>query len=238
MGSDPDGLDQQPKPAPPPPLPAPTGGVVIEHPCVSGTAGCGPANVGTVTVTDSSGGSIETTTSAVEGLTPEVRPLIGPMPSQPVNEGPSQKGLFGVSFGGFAAVGYGGVAAVDASILGGVSSSGVGGAGSFGTVLTDEAPMPGFGYPGEEGWGYGLAVGLGPGVSKSNAQTFSELKGPFDTTIIATPIITLQFDSAVNDTTRVINWSGPSGLGVFHFRTTTPSWAAGDVPFGGPLNKY
>lgn len=170
-------------------------------------------------------------------------PSIGPSstPARQAEASDSRTGLFGVNYGGFAAIGYGGVAAVDTSVNGGINMAGNGGigvAGSFGAVITDEGVTPGFGYPSDEGWGYGFAATAGPGVFYSNAATYADLRGPFDTTIISTPIITLQYDSAVGDITRVFSFSGPSGLGIFHFRTTTPAWSTLDVPVNVPLNKY
>jgi RHS repeat-associated protein len=178
-------------------------------------------------------------TPIVTTLSPSVGPSSGPIPQTPASE--SRKGLFGVNYGGFAAVGYGGMAGIDSSVNAGVNFSGNGGigvAGSFGTVITDEGIGPGFGYPSDEAYGYGLAASAGPGLFYSNAATYADLRGPFDTTIIATPIITIQYDSAVGDATRVFSFSGPSGLGIFHFRTTTPAWSTIDVPVNVPLNKY
>jgi RHS repeat-associated protein len=178
-------------------------------------------------------------TPIVTTLSPSMGPSTGPRPQTTGSE--SRSGLFGVNLGGFAAVGYGGVAAVDTSVNAGASFSGNGGigaAGSFGAVITDEGIGPGFGYPSDEGYGYGLAASAGPGIFYSNARTYEQLQGPFETTIIATPIVTLQFDSAIGDSVRVFQFSGPSGLGIFHFQTTTPHWATVDVPVTVPLNKY
>jgi len=170
---------------------------------------------------------------------PAVGPSSGPAPQQGFSES-GRTGLFGVNLGGFAAVGYGGVAAADASYVLGMNASGnggLGGAGSIGTVITDEVTSQGFGYPSDEGWGYGIAAAAGPGLFLSNADSYQQLQGPFHTTVVATPIITFQYDSAVGDPNlRAVQFSGPSGLGIFHFTTTTPASTTWDLSVREPLN--
>ena len=181
-------------------------------------------------------------TPIVTNLTPAIGPRSGPAPEIPPTES-SRTGLAGVELSGFAAIGYGGISAVEAGYALGINGSGnggIGGAGSFGLVTNNEGvDGDGFGYPSAEGWGVGIATSAGIGGFASAAESYQQLQGPFETTIIATPILTFQKDSAIGDpSTSVIHWSGPSGLGVFHFQTTTPRWSTWDLSVTEPLNRY
>jgi len=179
-------------------------------------------------------------TPIVTTLMPSVGPSSGVIPTAPPGpQGPSGIGLFGLSLGGFAGAMAGGGAVVDGGLSAGINTNGYGGMGydiSGGGLLGGSRSQGGFGYPSEDGFGLGLAAAFGPGIFWSNAEDFKQLEGPFDTTIIATPIGSLQWDKAVGDTTVKLTASpGPSGLGIFHFKTTT---IAVDVPINTPLNKY
>jgi RHS repeat-associated protein len=187
-------------------------------------------------------------TVAVSLSSPSVGPATpqpGPVAPQsaPLLSSSSRFGLFGISFGGFAAGGFGSVTAVNGSVAGGINTNGNGGVGatvSGGAILS---PFPmgssSVGYPSSNGWGYGGAASIGPSVFWSNATDFKQLGGPFNTTIIATPLITIQWDESPTpgDNTRIFSFSGPSPIGgIFHFQTTTP--ATVDVPVLVPLKNY
>lgn len=97
-----------------------------------------------------------------------------------------------------------------------------------------------YGYPSEEGFAFGVAAGGGPSLFWSNAEEFRDLRGDFMTTIIATPLLTFQWDQSTTDNTRKLSIGGPSiGIGgVFHLRTTTPNWTTSDYPVTIPLRQY
>ena len=202
----------------------------------------------TVNVNISNQTPLETTTTnlnptlQLQGITPSVGPASGSPTSSSPALGPSGNGLFGIDFGAFAGAAAGGGFMASGDVSVGINTNGNGGMGAaagLGVVAGGSPVGGGYGYPSAEGWGLGAAVGASPGIFWSNAEDFQQLQGDFNTTIVATPWLTFQWDQSSTDNTRKISLSGPSvGAGIFHFPTTTPKWTTVDFPVTIPLRRY
>jgi RHS repeat-associated protein len=114
--------------------------------------------------------------------------------------------------------------AATGSVFAGLSRSGGcvghGGAVSWGAGSSNEWTQQG-------GSAYGVGVAkLGPGIFFSNADSFAELSGKFETTIIAAAIVNIQYDTATDPatgkTTRVLSLAPGIGAGYATLNTFTP----------------
>jgi RHS repeat-associated protein len=97
----------------------------------------------------------------------------------------------------------------------------IGGAGSAGFSAGEN-----YSYPSSDtiGGGLGATFGAGAGGFWSNAVSFKDLAGPFETTIIATPLVGIEIDKS-GDTYVVSVTAGKGwGGGIFHLKTNTPNW--------------
>jgi len=102
----------------------------------------------------------------------------------------------------------------------GLSFGGAGGGGGFfGTAR-------GLGYPDDKGFVVGGGAGAGGGFVYSNASSFDDFKGPFDTTQYNFFVVTLEIDESIPRGTYVWSLTGGKGLavGITHLQTYTPSW--------------
>jgi len=157
---------------------------------------------------------------------------------------PSGLELVGFTYGaaGFAGFGragkFGGGAAATGSILTGLWTEGVrvlgqGSAASRGVAVLE---------PGESAEPSGAVIGgggtkLGPGLFVSNATSFSELQGPFQTTILALPGLFIQYDWSRDPTGRlvfVLSGSLGFGLGIAQLETYTPPESTNDITYPCP----
>jgi RHS repeat-associated protein len=143
--------------------------------------------------------------------------------------------LWGLTGGGTAgaAVGGAGIMGTGSYMIGfndhntGGRKVSLGGAGSFGFSGGDT-----YSYPDQSeernptrGGGLGATLGAGGGVFWSNAKSFADLKGTFETTIISTPWgVGVEIDKS--GPTYIVSITGGKGLGagIFHFKTNTPEW--------------
>jgi RHS repeat-associated protein len=93
---------------------------------------------------------------------------------------------------------------------------------SGGTGMTSWDPMDQKG-----GSVYGLSFGKGLAAFYSNADSFAELQGPFDTLLITAAAINIQVDTSTDPktgkTTYVVSLSPGFGLGFATLRTNTPA---------------
>ncbi len=198
--------------------------------------GSGPVSTGKgtgllATVDVNSSGTqapIETTTAVPDNF-PSIGPRSDP-PGVPVSSGPIRPcdirlgpnlGLMGISVGGFAGAGAGDGAAITGSLMYGINTNDTGGFGFTGSYGAGSS-----GFTGDPSQSYtGAAVGAGLGGFWSNADSFNDLTGNFDTTVIATPIASLQIDNSgpiyVVTLSPEVHGLG-TGAGFFNFKTTTP----------------
>jgi hypothetical protein len=74
---------------------------------------------------------------------------------------------------------------------------------------------------------YGLSFGKGWAAFYSNADSFAELQGPFDTLLITAAALNIQVDTSTDPktgkTTYVVSLSPGFGLGFATLRTNTPA---------------
>lgn len=140
--------------------------------------------------------------------------------------------LFGLAGGVSGSAGLGSGAAGTANVLAGVSVSpgciGVGAAAGGGAFVG--APGSGVGLPGRTanpgGAVLGVAGSKGFGAFFSNANTFSDLSGPFTTTQVTLLVVNLEVATSGN--TFIFSASTGVGLGLARFTTLTPPGLTGN----------
>ena len=71
---------------------------------------------------------------------------------------------------------------------------------------------------------------LGPGYFWSNANSFAQLAGPFDTTIVTVVGVTVQVDKSRDGNTTAVSIS--PGLGLGFAKLTTNTFATTESPTG------
>jgi hypothetical protein len=126
---------------------------------------------------------------------------------------PKGRDIYGVTGGGAASIGLGDGGAGSASYLVGFNSTpcglSFGGAGSVGGFF---GTGRGLGYPDDKGAVVGGGAGAGGGIVYSNASSFDELAGPFETTRYNFFVVTLEIDESIPRKTYV--WSLTGGKGI------------------------
>jgi RHS repeat-associated protein len=151
--------------------------------------------------------------------------------NNPINyKDPLGQDLWGLTAGGSAGAAVGGLGLAgtgsymigynDHGDLSGRKTS-MGGAGSLGLHAGED-----YSYPENHDGGGGLAAtfGAGGGLFWSNAESFAELAGTFETTIISTPWgVGLEIDKSGSTYVGALTVGKGWGFGILHFKTNTPT---------------
>mgnify|MGYP006872388072 CR=1 FL=1 len=171
---------------------------------------------------------------------PWVGPLTGPLfeprksPSVPCGaQGISTSAFGGIAWGGSEIAGT--IGTVTAQDLNNTQTTFVV---PFTGYVIGGSAQAGSGFPGKRGWGFGAALSAGPSYFWSpNQSKPAEQIGEFDTTIIATPFITVGIDKSPDGTLTNYTLGGPSvGAGIFNFRTNTKPPYEANTALPGCLN--
>jgi len=161
-----------------------------------------------------------------------------------VSSGSGRTFGWGVTGGASAAIGLVGGGFVDVNVSAGqflngnsvTNGAAISGGGSVGLpsrsgeVGNTSAPAP---LPNSYPTVIGRSAGLGAGLFFTNAGSVEQLRGPFYTQQLSTPLVSFQYDSDSSGTRVLSITFGPS-LGASYFRGTTTTYTTPSLP-GTPI---